>query len=79
MLYSLFLWDPQCQSEDFPKILNELPCAIRVALLTYKHKTHVINNDGSVLSNADVDFYIDDVSLFRSFTLPVTFHSKVGH
>lgn len=47
---------------------------IRVALLTYKHKTHVINNDGSVLSNADVDFYIDDVSLlvyidtfFRNF------------
>jgi hypothetical protein len=36
---------------------------IRVALLTYKHKTHVINNDGSVLSNADVDFYIDDVSI----------------
>lgn len=34
-----------------------------VALLTYKHKTHVINNDGSVLSNADVDFYIDDVSI----------------
>jgi len=33
---------------------------LRVALLTYKHKTHVINNDGSVLSNADVDFYIDD-------------------
>jgi translation initiation factor 3 subunit L len=32
----------------------------RVALLTYKHKTHVINNDGSVLSNADVDFYVDD-------------------
>ena len=34
-----------------------------MALLTYKHKTHVINNDGSVLSNADVDFYIDDVSM----------------
>ncbi|CAK9204550.1 unnamed protein product [Sphagnum troendelagicum] len=33
---------------------------LRVALLTYKHKTHVINNDGSVLSNADVDFYVDD-------------------
>jgi hypothetical protein len=39
----------------------------RVALLTYKHKTHVINNDGSVLSNADVDFYVDDVSTL-SFT-----------
>jgi translation initiation factor 3 subunit L len=28
----------------------------------YKHKTHVINDDGSVLSNADVDFYVADVS-----------------
>ncbi len=41
----------------------------RVALLTYKHKTHVINNDGSVLSNADVDFYVDDVST-------LSFHSQ---
>jgi translation initiation factor 3 subunit L len=35
---------------------------LRVALLMYKHKTHVINDDGSVLSNADVDFYVADVS-----------------
>ncbi|CAM6078637.1 unnamed protein product [Sphagnum tenellum] len=33
---------------------------LRVALLMYKHKTHVINDDGSVLSNADVDFYVAD-------------------
>jgi len=41
----------------------------RVALLTYKHKTHVIKNDGSLLSNADVDFYVDDVSI-------LSFHSQ---
>lgn len=33
---------------------------LRVAILMYKHKTHVINDDGSVLSNADVDFYVAD-------------------
>ncbi|KAJ7556493.1 hypothetical protein O6H91_05G085900 [Diphasiastrum complanatum] len=32
---------------------------LRMALLTYKHKTHVVDYDGSILSNADVDFYID--------------------
>jgi hypothetical protein len=41
----------------------------RVALFTYKHKTHVINNDGSVLFNANVDFYVDDVNI-------LTFHSQ---
>ncbi len=35
----------------------------RVALFTYKHKTHVINSDGNVLSNANVDFYVDDVNI----------------
>lgn len=43
-------------------VLIKLYVTIRVALLTYKHKTHVINYDGTVLSNADVDFYVDDVS-----------------
>lgn len=33
---------------------------LRMALLTYKHKTHVLDNDGRISSNADVDFYIDE-------------------
>lgn len=31
--------------------------------MTYKHKTHAVDTAGKVISNADVDFYIDDVSL----------------
>lgn len=30
-------------------------------MLTYKHKTHAVDTDGKIISNADVDFYIDDV------------------
>lgn len=36
----------------------------RSILLTYKHKTHAVDSNGKIVSNADVDFYIDDVSLF---------------
>ncbi|KAI5069046.1 hypothetical protein GOP47_0015347 [Adiantum capillus-veneris] len=32
---------------------------LRMALLTYKHKTHVLDYDGRIISNADVEFYID--------------------
>lgn len=34
----------------------------RTILMTYKHKTHSVNAEGKTTSNADVDFYIDDVS-----------------
>ena len=39
------------------------PCVMfyRTILLTYKHKTHSVDSDGKIISNADVDFYIDDV------------------
>ncbi|EFJ25086.1 hypothetical protein SELMODRAFT_146079 [Selaginella moellendorffii] len=33
---------------------------LRMALMTYKHKTHYIDDDGSVASTADVEFYIDE-------------------
>jgi translation initiation factor 3 subunit L len=33
---------------------------LRTILLTYKHKTHAVDSEGKVTSNADVDFYIDD-------------------
>lgn len=35
----------------------------RTILLTYKHKTHAVDRDGKIVSNSDVDFYIDDVRL----------------
>ena len=34
----------------------------RTILLTYKHKTQAVDSDGKISSNADVDFYVDDVS-----------------
>lgn len=34
--------------------------------MTYKHKTHAVDSDGKIISNADVDFYIDDVSLLTT-------------
>ncbi|CAL0319229.1 unnamed protein product [Lupinus luteus] len=33
---------------------------LRTILITYKHKAHAVDSDGKVISNADVDFYIDD-------------------
>ncbi|KAL5729192.1 hypothetical protein ACHQM5_002173 [Ranunculus cassubicifolius] len=33
---------------------------VRSILLTYKHKTHSVDSDGKIISNADVDFYIND-------------------
>lgn len=35
----------------------------RTILLTYKHKTHAVDSVGKIMSNADVDFYIEDVCL----------------
>lgn len=32
--------------------------------MTYKHKTHAVDPEGKIISNADVDFYIDDVCHF---------------
>ncbi|KAJ3694538.1 hypothetical protein LUZ60_010018 [Juncus effusus] len=33
---------------------------LRSILMTYKHKMHSVDTDGKIVSNADVDFYIDD-------------------
>ncbi|PPR80775.1 hypothetical protein GOBAR_AA39939 [Gossypium barbadense] len=33
---------------------------LRTILFSYKHKTHAVDSDGKIISNADVDFYIDD-------------------
>jgi len=41
--------------------------------MTYKHKTHAVDSDGKITSNADVDFYIDDVSLLAIFSRMILF------
>ncbi|KAH7574233.1 hypothetical protein JRO89_XS03G0269100 [Xanthoceras sorbifolium] len=33
---------------------------LRTILMTYKHKTHSVDSEGKISSNADVDFYIND-------------------
>ncbi|KAJ3701040.1 hypothetical protein LUZ61_004745 [Rhynchospora tenuis] len=33
---------------------------LRTILMTYKHKMHSTDNDGKIVSNADIDFYVDD-------------------
>ncbi|KAL0394062.1 UNVERIFIED_CONTAM: Eukaryotic translation initiation factor 3 subunit L [Sesamum latifolium] len=34
---------------------------LRTILMTYKHKTHSVDSDGKITSNADIDYYIDDL------------------
>lgn len=41
--------------------------------MTYKHKTHAVDSDGKIISNADVDFYIDDVCQFYFIFFPFFF------
>lgn len=33
----------------------------RTILMSYKHKTHAVDSEGKVVSNADIDFSIVDV------------------
>ncbi|RAL38020.1 unnamed protein product [Cuscuta campestris] len=33
---------------------------LRTILMTYKHKTHSVDSEGKIFSNADLDFFIDD-------------------
>ncbi|KFK27817.1 hypothetical protein AALP_AA8G433700 [Arabis alpina] len=37
---------------------------LRTILLTYKHKTHSVDSDGKIISNADIDFYINNDMVF---------------
>lgn len=32
--------------------------------MTYKHKMHAVDSKGNITSNADVDFYINEVTSF---------------
>ncbi|KAJ6674103.1 EUKARYOTIC TRANSLATION INITIATION FACTOR 3 SUBUNIT L [Salix viminalis] len=44
---------------------------LRTILMTYKHKTHAVDSEGKIISNADVDFYIDDDMIRVVDTKPV--------
>ncbi|KAJ6354541.1 hypothetical protein OIU77_005199 [Salix suchowensis] len=44
---------------------------LRTILMTYKHKTHAVDSEGKIISNADVDFYIDDDMIHVVDTKPV--------
>ncbi|ERM98606.1 eukaryotic translation initiation factor 3 subunit L [Amborella trichopoda] len=33
---------------------------LRTILMTYKHKTHSVDNDGKIVSNADIEFYVNE-------------------
>ncbi|KAL0890687.1 hypothetical protein Bca101_014670 [Brassica carinata] len=37
---------------------------LRTILLTYKHKTHSVGSDGKIISNADIDFYINNDMIY---------------
>lgn len=50
----------------------------RTILITYKHKTHAVDSDGKITSNADVDFYIDEVSLLAIFSWMILFSLKLN-
>lgn len=41
----------------------------RTILMSYKHKTHAVDSDGKVVSNADIDFSINDVCVSNSFVI----------
>jgi len=41
----------------------------RTILMSYKHKTHTVDAEGKIISNADIDFYIDDVCVIYSITI----------
>lgn len=41
-----------------------MSCFNRTILMTYKHKMHAVDSKGNITSNADVDFYINEVTSF---------------
>ncbi|KAL8522023.1 hypothetical protein ACS0TY_012250 [Phlomoides rotata] len=43
---------------------------LRTFLMTYKHKTHAVDANGKITSNANVDFYIDDDMVHVSESKP---------
>ena len=44
--------------------------------MSYKHKTHAVDSDGKVVSNADIDFSINDVCVSNS--LVISYYLYIG-
>ncbi|KAG6698531.1 hypothetical protein I3843_08G024800 [Carya illinoinensis] len=51
---------------------------LRAILMTYKHKTHAVDGDGKIVSNADVDFYTGDVCLFDYYRHFISYITLLG-
>lgn len=54
-------------SISFAKLANYMEVdepTLRTILLTYKHKTHSVGSDGKIISNADIDFYINNDMIY---------------
>ena len=47
--------------------------------MSYKHKTHAVDAEGKIISNADIDFYIDDVSPFKHLSQIYLYASILAH
>ncbi|CAI0441337.1 unnamed protein product [Linum tenue] len=53
------------KKKDYPRAfrLQDIQATVlffRMTLMTYKHKTHVVDSDRRIISDVDVDFYIND-------------------
>ena len=35
--------------------------------MTYKHKTHIVDGEGKIVSNADIDFWVNEARLYFTF------------
>lgn len=73
--YSFYSWGSNL-SENYQRLIymffselgkSYLRCVLnflfgyRTILMSYKHKTHAVDSDGKIISNADIDFYISEV------------------
>lgn len=43
--------------------------------MTFKHKMHSVGSDGKIVSNSDINFYIDDVSYLLAHILSLIYAS----
>lgn len=76
-LFVLLYWSYRTWFSEFVAVMF-----YRTILMTYKHKTHAVDSDGKITSNADVDFYIDDVcqlAVFPFFIFVVYFWGHLFH
>ncbi|XP_051182698.1 uncharacterized protein [Lolium perenne] len=49
--------------------------SVREILMAYAHKTHAVDNDGHIISNADFDFYIDEDTIHATEPKSIKHHN----